>query len=173
MQYPAFPSFYVCIPPLVNSGSLPSLAHNPQKYVQMSALDDKDVPSAEQWRDAVTFMTSALSRQIKRAEDDMHKLAGPTSFYDCWILWKSQSSGQVGTSSVLLMITYTLEPWEEVSSLWYYSGTSDGGHSEVWTSSLQWTNCLPLCLYTVLSITMESMLILNVSIIRRFHYSLI
>ena len=117
MQYPAFPS-YVCIPPLVNSSSLPSLAHNPQKYVQMSALDDKDVPSAEQWRDAVTFMTSALSRQIKRAEDDMHKLAGPTSFYDCWILWKSQSSGQVGAPSVLLMITYTLEPWEEVSSLW-------------------------------------------------------
>ena len=120
MQYPTFPSFYVCIPPLVNSGSLPSLAHNPQKYVQMSALNDKDVPSAEQWRDAVTFMTSALSRQIKRAEDDMHKLAGPTSFYDCWILWKSQSSGQVCTSSVLLMITYTLEPWEEVSSLWVY-----------------------------------------------------
>ena len=66
-----------------------------QKYVQMSALDDKDVPSAEQWRDAVTFMTSALSRQIKQAEADMQKLAGSTSFYDRWILWKSQSSNQV------------------------------------------------------------------------------
>ncbi|CAI8023878.1 Dynamin-like 120 kDa protein, mitochondrial [Geodia barretti] len=65
------------------------------KYVQMSALDDKDVPSAEQWRDAVTFMTSALSRQIKEAEDDLQKLAGPTSFYDRWVLWKSQSSTQV------------------------------------------------------------------------------
>ena len=66
-----------------------------QKYVQMSALDDKDVPSAEQWRDAVAFMTSALSRQIKQAETDLGKLAGATSFYDRWILWKSQSSSQV------------------------------------------------------------------------------
>ena len=69
-----------------------------QKYVQMSALDDKDVPSAEQWKDAVTFMTSALSRQIKQAEGDMQKLAGPTSFYDRWILWKSQSNSQVYTT---------------------------------------------------------------------------
>ena len=25
----------------------------------------------------------------------------------------------------------------------YYSGTSDNGHSEEWTTSLQWTNCSP------------------------------
>ena len=61
----------------------------------MSALDDKDVPSAEQWKDAVTFMTSALTRQIKLAEDAMHELEGPTSFYDRWLLWRSQSDKQV------------------------------------------------------------------------------
>ena len=66
-----------------------------QKYVQMSALDDKDVPSAEQWRDAVTFMTSALSRQIKQAEADLQQLVGPTSYYDRWLLWKHQSASQV------------------------------------------------------------------------------
>ena len=26
---------------------------------------------------------------------------------------------------------------------WVYSGTSDNGHSEEWTTSLQWTNCSP------------------------------
>ena len=61
----------------------------------MSALDDKDVPSAEQWKDAVTFMTSALSGQIKQAENDLQQLQGPTSFYDNWILWKSRSDKQV------------------------------------------------------------------------------
>ena len=61
----------------------------------MSALDDKDVPSAEQWREAISFMTSALSKQIKEADTDLQQLVGPTSFYDHWILWKSQSSKQV------------------------------------------------------------------------------
>ena len=64
----------------------------------MSALDDKDVPSAEQWKDAVAFMTSALSRQIKQAEADLQKLTGVTSLYDRWVLWKSQSSSQVCTN---------------------------------------------------------------------------
>lgn len=63
----------------------------------MSALDDKDVPSAEQWRDAVTFMTSALNLQIKKADADLERLKGPTSYYDRWLLWKSQSSKQVYT----------------------------------------------------------------------------
>ena len=66
----------------------------------MSALDDKDVPSAEQWRDAVTFMTSALSRQIKKAEADMQQLVGPTSYYDRWLLWQSQSASQVCNSNI-------------------------------------------------------------------------
>ena len=69
----------------------------------MSALDDKDVPSAEQWRDAVTFMTSALTKQIKKAEADLQQLAGPTSFYDRWLLWKSQTSNQVSTYVCMCM----------------------------------------------------------------------
>ena len=32
-----------------------------------------------------------------------------------------------------------------------YSGTSDNGHSEEWTTSLQWTNCSPPA-YNILSI---------------------
>ena len=71
-----------------------------QKYVQMSALDDKDVPSAEQWKDAVAFMTSALSRQIKQAESDLEQLTGPASFYDRWLMWKSQSSQQVRSIAI-------------------------------------------------------------------------
>ena len=55
------------------------------------------MPSAEQWRDAVTFMTSALTRQIKQAEEGMQQLAGPTSFYDRWLMWRSQSDTQVYT----------------------------------------------------------------------------
>ena len=62
-----------------------------QKYVQMSALDDKDVPSAEQWQSAVKFMTSAVQKEIKSAEESLDKLVGPTSFSDRWLRWRSQS----------------------------------------------------------------------------------
>ena len=71
----------------------------------MSALDDKDVPSADQWKGAVTFMTSALSRQIKQAEADLLQLQGPTSFYDRWLLWKYQSDKQVGRMYYILPFT--------------------------------------------------------------------
>ena len=57
----------------------------------MSALDDKDVPSAEQWQSAVKFMTSAVKKEIKSAEENMDKLVGPKSFYDRWLRWRSQS----------------------------------------------------------------------------------
>ena len=66
-----------------------------QKYVQMSALDDKDVPSAEQWQSACNFMSASLKKYIKQAEDDLNALVGPTAFYDRWIKWKSQSHIQV------------------------------------------------------------------------------
>ena len=70
----------------------------------MSALDDKDVPSAEQWKAAVEFMTSALQRQIKRAEDDLEEVRGPTSFYDRWVRWRSQTSKQVNWWGLLAHI---------------------------------------------------------------------
>ena len=57
----------------------------------MSALDDKDVPSAEQWQSAVKFMTSAVKKEIRSAEDNLNKLVGPKSFYDRWLRWRSQS----------------------------------------------------------------------------------
>ena len=57
----------------------------------MSALDDKDVPSAEQWQSAVKFMTSAVKKEIKSAEENLDKLVGPKSFYDRWLRWRSQS----------------------------------------------------------------------------------
>lgn len=66
-----------------------------QKYVQMSALDDKEVPSAEEWQSAVRFMSSSLKRQIKLAEDKLQELQGPMSTYDRWVRWKSQSESEV------------------------------------------------------------------------------
>jgi len=66
----------------------------------MSALDDKDVPSAEQWRSAVEFMTSALGKQIKEAEEAIRKLEGPTSFYDRWVLFKSQSDQETRRKAI-------------------------------------------------------------------------
>ena len=47
-----------------------------QKYVQMSALDDKDVPSDTQWREAVAFMTDALRKQTKVAEEKVQEMEG-------------------------------------------------------------------------------------------------
>ena len=58
-----------------------------------------------------------------------------------------------------------------------YSGTSDNGHSEEWTTSLQWTTCSPLRVYCSYYIPLKKgqplnngqMLIPNVPIIQRFH----
>ena len=53
-----------------------------------------------------------------------------------------------------------------------YSGTSDNGHSDEWTTSLQWTHCSApaylLSIHFYLRI-MDKMLAPTVSIIRRFH----
>ena len=51
----------------------------------MSALDDKDVPSAEQWQSAVKFVTSAVLKEIRSANEELDKLVGPKSFYDHWL----------------------------------------------------------------------------------------
>ncbi len=62
----------------------------------MSALDDKDVPSADEWKAAVAFMTNALGKQIHQAEEELYNLEGPTSFYDRWLRWRSQTGTEVG-----------------------------------------------------------------------------
>ncbi len=61
----------------------------------MSALDDKDVQTAEEWEAAVQFMTSSLKKQIRVAEEEMQKMEGPTSYYDRWIKWKGQSELEI------------------------------------------------------------------------------
>lgn len=71
-----------------------------QKYVQMSALDDKDVPSAEQWRAAVEFMSTSLRRQTSEAEEALSKLEGPTSYYDRYIRWHSQTEQQARRKAI-------------------------------------------------------------------------
>ena len=60
----------------------------------MSALDDKEVPSAEQWRAAVQYMTSAIQKEKEKAEEALRELEGPTSFYDSYIRWQSQTEQQ-------------------------------------------------------------------------------
>ena len=53
----------------------------------------------------------------------------------------------------------------------YYSGTSDNGQSEEWTTSLQWTNCSPLLQYISTSKegTTSEQCSSPMSIIRMFH----
>ncbi len=74
--------------------------HCTQKYVQMSALDDKDVQTAEQWAAAVQFMISSLKKQIRVAEEEMRKLEGATSYYDRWIKWRNQSELEVKRQAI-------------------------------------------------------------------------
>ena len=62
-----------------------------QKYVLMSALDNEDVPSAEQWQSAVKFMTSVIQKEIRSADEELDKLVGLKSFYDHWLRWRSHS----------------------------------------------------------------------------------
>ena len=57
-----------------------------QNCVQVSALDDKDVPSAEQWQSAVKFVTSAVQKEIRSANEELDKLVGPKLLYDRWLL---------------------------------------------------------------------------------------
>lgn len=66
----------------------------------MSALDDKDVPSAEQWRAAVEFMSTSLRKQTTEAETALSKLEGPTSYYDCYIRWQSQTEQQAKRKAI-------------------------------------------------------------------------
>ena len=56
----------------------------------MSALDDKNVPSAEQWQSAVKFMTSAIQK-TRSTIKQLDKLVGRKSFYNRWLRWRSQS----------------------------------------------------------------------------------
>ncbi|XP_064384998.1 dynamin-like 120 kDa protein, mitochondrial [Halichondria panicea] len=70
------------------------------KYVQMSALDDKDVQTAEQWEAAVQFMSSSLKKQIRVAEEEMQRMEGPTSYYDRWIRWKGQNELEIKRQAV-------------------------------------------------------------------------
>ena len=79
----------------------PSLTHS-QKYVQMSTLDDKDVQSAEQWEAAVQFMTSSVKKQIKVAEDELNRIEGPTSYYDRWVRWRSQTDLEAKRQAIAL-----------------------------------------------------------------------
>lgn len=86
----------------------------------MSALDDKDVPSLEQWRLALEFMTSALHKQAKDAEMALSQLEGPTSYYDRWIHWKTQTDQEVKRKAIAEElnkflaaepVSFTSRPW--------------------------------------------------------------
>ena len=57
----------------------------------MSALDDRDISSAEQWQSAEKFMTFAVQKVIRSTTKQLDKLVGPKSFYDHWLRWRSQS----------------------------------------------------------------------------------
>ncbi len=83
---------------IIDKLTSPSLP--PQKYVQMSALDDKDVQTAEQWEAAVQFMSSSLKKQIRVAEEEMQRMEGPTSYYDRWIRWKGQNELEIKRQAV-------------------------------------------------------------------------
>ena len=98
-----------------------------QKYVQMSALDDKDVPSAEQWNSAVKFMTSAVRKEIKSAEDNLDKLVGPTSFYNRWVNWRSQSETESKRQAIAEELTKFLnaEPVRLVLALQLFAAYFD------------------------------------------------
>ena len=53
-----------------------------------------------------------------------------------------------------------------------YSGTSDSGHSEEQTTSLQWTKCMPPannCMHLQRRDNLQIILFPNVSIVQRFH----
>ena len=43
----------------------------------------------------MSFMTESLQRQTKVAEERVEEMVGPTSTYDRWVRWKSQSEIQV------------------------------------------------------------------------------
>ena len=71
----------------------------------MSALGDKDVPSAEQWQSAVKFVTSAVQKEIRSANEELDKLVGPKSFYDRWLRWRSQSEVEAKRQAIAEELT--------------------------------------------------------------------
>ena len=61
--------------------------------------------------------------------------------------WKRQfgSTGIYQTVERTMLVVFSTNYFgnTEGHAKYSYSGTSDNGHSEKWTTSIEWTNCLP------------------------------
>ncbi|XP_065195380.1 dynamin-like 120 kDa protein, mitochondrial isoform X2 [Sycon ciliatum] len=63
------------------------------RVIQMNTLEDRAVTNAHQWDDAVKFMETTLTSQLKTAQDKSRDMVGPTAT-ERWFYWQSKSSEQ-------------------------------------------------------------------------------
>ena len=48
-----------------------------QKVIQLTALEDSNVPTKEQWEDAIKFMEDTIALATERTEQHLSDLVGP------------------------------------------------------------------------------------------------
>ena len=65
--------------------------------IQRTALEDSNVPSKEQWDEAIKFMEDSLAFEADKSEKVLGRLIGP-GWKERWMYWSSRTSEQVSYS---------------------------------------------------------------------------
>lgn len=68
-------------------------AENNLKVFQRNVLEDRSMPSKQQWDEAIGFMKTSLQEKKKEGHTTMEKMLGP-SFWQKYFLWRSRSEEQ-------------------------------------------------------------------------------
>ncbi|XP_057298181.1 dynamin-like 120 kDa protein, mitochondrial isoform X2 [Hydractinia symbiolongicarpus] len=63
------------------------------RVIQLTALEDSNVPSKEQWDDAIKFMEDTITLENQKSEQILSSLIGP-GWQERWLYWTSRSGEQ-------------------------------------------------------------------------------
>lgn len=68
-------------------------ARDSLKVIQLTALEDSNVPSKEQWDEAIKFMEDAIAIATEKTEEELSDLIGP-GWKERWVYWTSRTREQ-------------------------------------------------------------------------------
>ena len=71
-----------------------------KRVIQLSTLEDSNVPNKEQWDDAIKFMEETLMRESELTEIELSGLIGP-GWRERFLYWTNRTKEQVLFFSLL------------------------------------------------------------------------
>ncbi|XP_066916981.1 dynamin-like GTPase OPA1, mitochondrial isoform X1 [Clytia hemisphaerica] len=89
-----------------------TLAKESLRVIQRTALEDSNVPSKEQWDEAIKFMEESLQFESEKSENVLNKLIGP-GWKERWMYWSSRSSDQSFNNEVKKELDRLLQSTQE------------------------------------------------------------